>query len=284
MRGRGAAVAGALSGGQRRKLSVALALCGGARFVVLDEPTAGVDPVVKAELWAILRAEFAPGAPLAAAAGRTLLFTTHALDEADRHADVVAVMARGWLRCEARPCLKHEYDCCCRLTASPPTDDAAADGEPPRSPGAEPAQRDRALARTRESVPGARRRARCAPLDRGLGGDAAAARAVPAAASRARSSARCCAARRRGGRARARAARRAVALDDTGLEDVFFTTTPPTAPPRAARRRRRRRAARWPPRPRRASATTRRRRPPRRRSRRRPRSRASGSTRRCTTG
>ena len=65
---------GELSGGMRRKLSTACALAGGSRFVVLDEPTTGLDPLARKELWDVLEQEKAE---------RTLLLTTHYMDEAD---------------------------------------------------------------------------------------------------------------------------------------------------------------------------------------------------------
>jgi ABC-type lipopolysaccharide export system ATPase subunit len=57
-----------LSGGQKRKLSVAIAICGGSRFILLDEPTAGMDPMARRELWDLLAS---------LRTGRTILLTTH---------------------------------------------------------------------------------------------------------------------------------------------------------------------------------------------------------------
>jgi ATP-binding cassette subfamily A (ABC1) protein 3 len=79
-----------LSGGQRRKLSVAIAVCGGSRFVVLDEPTAGMDPLARRELWDLLAA---------LRKGRTLLLTTHYMDEADVLGDRVGIMSLGQMQC-----------------------------------------------------------------------------------------------------------------------------------------------------------------------------------------
>ena len=73
-----------LSGGQRRKLSVAIAVCGGSKFVVLDEPTAGMDPLARRELWDLLAA---------LRKGRTMLLTTHYMDEADILGDRVGIMS-----------------------------------------------------------------------------------------------------------------------------------------------------------------------------------------------
>merc|ERR1712185_818628 len=79
-----------LSGGMRRKLSTAIAICGGSRFVTLDEPTAGMDPVARRELWTLLKG---------VRVGKTMLLTTHYMDEADVLGDRIAIMARGRLRC-----------------------------------------------------------------------------------------------------------------------------------------------------------------------------------------
>lgn len=63
-----------LSGGQKRKLSVALALCGNNKVVLLDEPTAGMDPSARRAMWDLLIEE---------KEGRTILLSTHYMDEAD---------------------------------------------------------------------------------------------------------------------------------------------------------------------------------------------------------
>ena len=70
-----------LSGGMRRKLSTVCALAGGSKFVVLDEPTTGLDPLARRELWDVLARE---------KSGRCLLLTTHYMDEADTIGDRVA--------------------------------------------------------------------------------------------------------------------------------------------------------------------------------------------------
>jgi ABC-2 type transport system ATP-binding protein len=67
---------GNLSGGQRSRVSLACALIGAPRLVVLDEPTVGLDPVLRAELWARFH-ELASG-------GATLLVSSHVMDEASR--------------------------------------------------------------------------------------------------------------------------------------------------------------------------------------------------------
>ena len=85
---------GELSGGMRRKLSTACALAGGSKFVVLDEPTTGLDPLARKELWDVLEQEKAE---------RTLLLTTHYMDEADVLGDVVAIMVAGRLKCADAP-------------------------------------------------------------------------------------------------------------------------------------------------------------------------------------
>jgi ABC-2 type transport system ATP-binding protein len=81
-----------LSGGMRRRLSLACALVHRPRFLVLDEPTVGVDPALRVTFWTHFRA--------LAAAGTTLLVSSHVMDEADRCDELVfmragRVIARG---------------------------------------------------------------------------------------------------------------------------------------------------------------------------------------------
>jgi ATP-binding cassette subfamily A (ABC1) protein 3 len=83
-----------LSGGQKRKLSVAIALCGGSKFVVLDEPTAGMDPLARRELWDLLAS---------LRHGRTMLLTTHYMDESEVLGDRVGIMSLGQMQCLGTP-------------------------------------------------------------------------------------------------------------------------------------------------------------------------------------
>ncbi|XP_023570208.1 ATP-binding cassette sub-family A member 13 [Octodon degus] len=92
---------GALSGGMKRRLSIAIAFLGQSRTVVLDEPTSGVDPCSRRSLWDIL---------LKYREGRTIILTTHHLDEAELLSDRVAILQQGRLRCCGPPfCLKETY-------------------------------------------------------------------------------------------------------------------------------------------------------------------------------
>jgi ABC-2 type transport system ATP-binding protein len=79
--------AGGLSGGQTRRLAVALAFAGGPHAVVLDEPTTGLDVEARHRLWEVLRAFVADGG--------TVLLTTHYLEEAQALASRVVVIADG---------------------------------------------------------------------------------------------------------------------------------------------------------------------------------------------
>ncbi len=76
-----------LSGGQRRRLDVALGIIGRPEVLFLDEPTTGFDPAARREFWALIES--------LKAEGTTILLTTHYLDEAERLADRVAVIAGG---------------------------------------------------------------------------------------------------------------------------------------------------------------------------------------------
>lgn len=86
-----------LSGGQKRRLSVALAFIGGSSTVVLDEPTSGVDVFSRRELWQLIQDMRATGGTLGDGR-RTVLLVTHFLEEADMLSDRIAIMSRGKLR------------------------------------------------------------------------------------------------------------------------------------------------------------------------------------------
>ncbi len=78
-----------LSGGERQRLSLAAALVGRPTLTFLDEPTAGMDPRMRALTWEVVRSLRSTGA--------TVLLTTHAMDEAETLCDRVAIMHRGRL-------------------------------------------------------------------------------------------------------------------------------------------------------------------------------------------
>jgi ABC-2 type transport system ATP-binding protein len=81
--------ASALSGGQRRRLDVALGIIGRPELLFLDEPTTGFDPEARIEFWSLIRS--------LSSEGTTILLTTHYLEEAEELADRVGVIAAGRL-------------------------------------------------------------------------------------------------------------------------------------------------------------------------------------------
>ena len=90
-----------LSGGMRRKLSVAIALIGDSKVVFLDEPTAGMDPYARRATWELL---------LKNKNKRTILLTTHLMDEADLLGDRIAIVHSGRLfACGSSMFLKNKY-------------------------------------------------------------------------------------------------------------------------------------------------------------------------------
>ena len=76
-----------LSGGQRRRLDVALGVIGRPELLFLDEPTTGFDPEARREFWVLIEG--------LKAEGTTIVLTTHYLDEAEHLADRVAIVSRG---------------------------------------------------------------------------------------------------------------------------------------------------------------------------------------------
>lgn len=78
-----------LSGGQKRKLQLAIAFAGGSKLCCIDEASSGLDPVSRRKIWDIMLSE---------RGRRTLLFTTHALDEADALSDCIVILSKGTIR------------------------------------------------------------------------------------------------------------------------------------------------------------------------------------------
>ncbi|WP_330325114.1 ABC transporter ATP-binding protein [Streptomyces pseudovenezuelae] len=94
---------GTLSGGQRRRLDIAMALTHRPKVLFLDEPTTGLDPASRADLWDLVRT-------LRDTHGTTVFLTTHYLDEADALADRLVIVDRGVVVAEGTPsALKLEY-------------------------------------------------------------------------------------------------------------------------------------------------------------------------------
>merc|ERR1711968_242469 len=85
--------AGGYSGGMKRRLSVANALVGGPEIVYMDEPSTGLDPASRRQLWDVISK---------AKTGKSMILTTHSMEEADVLCDRLAIMADGKLQCIGR--------------------------------------------------------------------------------------------------------------------------------------------------------------------------------------
>jgi len=79
-----------LSGGQKRKLCIALAIVGNPKYIFLDEPTTGLDPLSRRKIWELLNRK---------KEGRVIFLTTHYMDEADIIADRKLILIEGKIRC-----------------------------------------------------------------------------------------------------------------------------------------------------------------------------------------
>ena len=77
-------------GGMKRKVNLGIALVGDSSVVMLDEPTSGMDPQARRSTWDLLQTE---------KKNRTILLTTHFMEEADILGDRIAIMARGQVQC-----------------------------------------------------------------------------------------------------------------------------------------------------------------------------------------
>jgi len=99
-----------LSGGMKRRLSVAMALTGGSKVIILDEPTSGLDPYNRRTLWELIR-KFKQG--------RSIVLTTHFMEEADALSDRIAIMNHGEVKCCGSPLfLKNTFGAGYRLIIS----------------------------------------------------------------------------------------------------------------------------------------------------------------------
>jgi ATP-binding cassette subfamily A (ABC1) protein 3 len=106
-----------LSGGQKRKLSVAIAMIGNSKIVLLDEPTSGMDTSARRRLWEMLKKN---------KAGRIVILTTHYMDEADILGDRIAIMAEGDVQCTGSSLfLKNRYGVGYNLVIAKKTRDPA---------------------------------------------------------------------------------------------------------------------------------------------------------------
>ena len=92
---KGRRLGGKLSGGQQQRLAVATALVGNPKVLFLDEPTTGLDPQSRRQLWDIIRA-FQKN-------GGTVLLTTHYMDEAERLCNRLAIVDHGQIIAEGSP-------------------------------------------------------------------------------------------------------------------------------------------------------------------------------------
>ena len=97
-----------LSGGERRRVSIAIALVSNPKVVFLDEPTTGLDPEVRRTVWdTIARAR----------GNRAILMTTHSMEEAEVCCQTIGIMAKGRMRCLGSPTrLKYLYGCGYKLS------------------------------------------------------------------------------------------------------------------------------------------------------------------------
>lgn len=87
--------ASALSGGQKRRLQIALTLCNDPELVILDEPTTGLDPLSRRKTWELIRQLHRQG--------RTVLLTTHYIEEAEQLAEYVVIIDHGLVVAEGSP-------------------------------------------------------------------------------------------------------------------------------------------------------------------------------------
>jgi len=130
-----------LSGGQRRRLDLALGLAGDPELVFLDEPTTGFDPTARREAWEVIRN--------LRSLGKTIFLTTHYMDEAQALADRVAVIAAGRIVAEGPPDHLAGRDSATEIRFAPPPGLAL-----PAIPGVTVTTDERgALARTKDPTP-----------------------------------------------------------------------------------------------------------------------------------
>ncbi len=110
---------GSFSGGMKRRLSVAIALTGSPQIVYLDEPTTGMDPVSRRQVWNLLEREKKK---------RLVLLTTHSMEEADMLGDHIAIMKRGEFCCMGTALhLKNKFGSGYRVTVVTENDDQIDD-------------------------------------------------------------------------------------------------------------------------------------------------------------
>ena len=116
---------GQLSGGQKQRLALACALVGDPQLLFLDEPTTGLDPQSRRQLWELIERFKAEG--------RSILLTTHYMDEAERLCDRVAIVDHGRVIAEGTPreliaSLRAEHVLEFALSDGKPADEAALAG------------------------------------------------------------------------------------------------------------------------------------------------------------